>query len=72
MIITIQARSERHAQHIEFRSMLSGMVVDRHGRYLDLTVRDKDKVLGIIKEAGGKVYNISDEVELTKEEMFTK
>lgn len=72
MIVTLQAANERHAQFIEFRAMLSGLAVDRYGRYVDLTVRDRIKVLGIVKEAGGKVFDIQDKVELTKAEMFVK
>lgn len=72
MIVTIQATDERHAQFIEFRAMISGMHVDAFGRYLDVTVRDKGKLLGLIREAGGKVFDVNETVELTKAEMFTK
>jgi hypothetical protein len=72
MIVTIQAQDERHARFIEFSAMKAGMHVDQYGRYLDHTVRDREKVLGVIREAGGRIFDIAQRVELTKEERFAK
>lgn len=63
----------RDRSHFLFRAMLSGIVVDDSGEndgVLHVTYRDADKVLRLIKECGGSLLCVEDEVPLTKEEMF--
>lgn len=58
-----------------FRAMLSGLAVDDSGEndgVLHVTYRDASKVLHVIKEVGGELLCVEDEVPLTKEEMFVK
>jgi hypothetical protein len=65
----------RDAQHFAFRAMLSGMVCDESGEndgVLHLTYQDPEKVLRLIKECGGELLCVEDEIGLTKTEMFTK
>lgn len=65
----------RDASQFRFRSMLSGLVVDDSGEgdgVLHVTYRDPEKVLHIIKEVGGNLLCVEDEIELTKAEQFTK
>jgi len=72
MIASVIPRSENH---FRFRALLSGMVVDDSGEndgVLHVTYRDPEKVLRLIKEAGGELICVEDEIALTKEEMFAK
>lgn len=64
----------RNEAHFRFRALLSGVVVDESGEndgVVHVTYRDPNKVLGLIKESGGTVLCVEDEIALTKEEMFT-
>lgn len=65
----------RDAQHFRFRAMLSGLVVDDSGEndgVLHVTYRDPEKVLRLIKECGGELLCVEDEITLTKAEQFVK
>lgn len=56
-----------------FRAMLSGLVVDDSGEnddVLHVTYRDPAKVLHVIREVGGELLCVEDEIALSKEEMF--
>jgi hypothetical protein len=53
MIATI---TTTRPQHFQFRAMMSGLVVDEitPGTF-DVTYRDGEKVLGLIRETGGRI-----------------
>lgn len=56
-----------------FRAMLSGLQVDDSGEgdgVLHVTYRDAAKVLFVIREVGGELLCVEDEIPLSKEEMF--
>lgn len=63
-IAIVKADSDKHAQFIEFSAMQSGLVVDRAGSVLDITYKNPEKILGVIRRAGGKLSSTHDRLPL--------
>ncbi len=83
MLAFIDASSARHRRGIQFQAMLHGLTTeDVSPTSVLVTFREPERVLAVVKAAGGRVRNVEAQkhdgktvttsVELTKEEIHAK